>query len=86
MTTSGGINTVKLNSEFIHITDLDEKTLCEEWAKRQRDLRELYDINLKANQGWCGMILKIIGVNLPERNVVVLGGISSDNRPLYSER
>ena len=51
MATRGGVNTVLVDGEYRHITDLDEKTLSNAWAKRQRELNDLYEINAKANQG-----------------------------------
>lgn len=62
--TRGGINTVKLNGEFIHITDLDAQTLCSEWTKEQLIINNLYAANRKANAGWRGMVLRAIGVRL----------------------
>ncbi len=84
MANGKGINTVEINGEVIHITDLDSSTLCDHWSKRQRELRDLYDVNTKANAGWRGVILKLIGVNLPDRNTIYLGGVGTNNQSLYS--
>jgi hypothetical protein len=67
MATRGGINTVLIDGEYRHITDVGQTVLCNEWSKRQREINELYSINTKANKGWRGVILKLIGINLPMR-------------------
>jgi len=84
MVTKGGINTVKINGEYVHITDLDSQTLCAEWTKRQSELNELYAINAKANEGWRGMLLKLIGIKLPDKRVIKLGGMDSKGESIYS--
>lgn len=56
MITGNGINTVTVNGKVKHITELDDITLCLEWTK----LRE-------ENRGWRGFILRLIGVNLPDK-------------------
>ncbi|MGG5276372.1 hypothetical protein [Pseudomonas syringae pv. coryli] len=63
----GGINTVFLNGEYVHITDLDDDALCTVWAERQRTLNDLYEVNKQANEGWRGAVLRLIGIRLPER-------------------
>lgn len=73
MVTKGGINTVNIDGQYIHITDLDKNTLCEEWAKRQKEITGLYIINSKANQGWRGLVLSLIGIHLPDRTAIKLG-------------
>ena len=85
MINRGGINTVKINGEYVHITNLDHQTLCAEWAKRQREISDLYDVNKKANQGWRGIVLSLLGIHLPDRNVIILGGIDSKNESIYPE-
>lgn len=64
MLTRGGINTVEIDSEFVHITDLPAEILCREWTKRQREIHALYDANRRANIGWRGILLRAIGINL----------------------
>jgi hypothetical protein len=59
------INTVIINGEVKHITDLDDITLCSEWAKLIKERNELYKINKQANKGWRGLVLRLIGVSLP---------------------
>lgn len=68
----GGINTVLVDDEYIHITDLDHEQLCTEWAKRQRELKDLYAINSKINKSWFGwkvVLLRLLGVSLQDRSV-----------------
>lgn len=83
METKGGINTIQINGQHVHIIDLDEQTLCAEWAKRQREINELYSINAKANEGWRGMLLKLMGIHLPDKNVIKLGGMDSNGQSIY---
>lgn len=86
MVTRGGINTVFVGGEYRHIAELDEKTLCEAWNNRHRELGALYAINRKANQGWRGVILKLIGVNLPDKNTIKLGGVNGKGEPLFESK
>lgn len=65
----GGIHTVLIDGRHVHITELDHAALCEAWAKRQREINELYSVNKQANEGWRGVVLRLIGVVLPERPV-----------------
>lgn len=65
MNVGNGINTVIINGEVKHITDLDDITLCAEWAKLIKERNELYKINQQANKGWRGLVLHLIGVSLP---------------------
>jgi len=83
MSTGGGINTVQVDGEYIHITDLDQESLCNYWSKRQRELNDLYEINAKANQGLRGFIIKLLGINLPDKKTVYLGGINSKREAIY---
>ncbi len=50
-----------------HITELDDITLCLEWTKLREENNRLYEINNRANRGWRGFILRLIGVNLPDK-------------------
>ena len=68
-----GINTVRIDGEVKHILDLDEQTLCSEWSKLKRENNELYQINGQANSGWRGLILRLIGVVLPDKRVSICG-------------
>ncbi|MBL4898750.1 MAG: hypothetical protein JKX76_03765 [Colwellia sp.] len=79
MVSGKGINTVHIDGKVIHITDLDSPTLCEQWSKRQRELNDLYEINTKANSGWKGLVLKLLGITLPDKKGGFLGGINSKN-------
>ena len=67
MITGNGINTVTVNGKVKHITELDDITLCLEWTKLREENNRLYEINNKANRGWRGFILRLIGVNLPNK-------------------
>eukprot|EP01132_Coremiostelium_polycephalum_P011160 gene11160-13674_t len=62
-----GINTVTVNGKVKHITELDDITLCLEWTKLREENNRLYEINNQANRGWRGFILRLIGVNLPDK-------------------
>lgn len=62
-----GVNTVYIDGEVKHITELDDLTLCNEWSKLIRERNKLYDINQKINTGWRGFILRLIGISLPDR-------------------
>ena len=83
MATVGGIHTVLIDGTHRHITDLNKDMLCDVWAKRQRELNELYSINASANKGWRGVILAMLGIHLPNRNGIKLGGIDSKGKPIY---
>ena len=61
MITGNGINTVTVNGKVKHIT------LCLEWTKLREENNRLYEINNQANRGWRGFILRLIGVNLPDK-------------------
>ncbi|MDI5545539.1 hypothetical protein MJL92_22255, partial [Salmonella enterica subsp. enterica serovar Cerro] len=64
--TGNGINTVRINNEVKHITELDPVTLSLEWAKLKNENNELYRSIKEANSGWRGFILRLIGVHLPD--------------------
>lgn len=83
MVIKGGINTVKINGEYVHVIDLDPQTLCAEWSKIQREIADLYAINAKANEGWRGMLLKLMGIHLPDKNGIKLGGMDSNGQSIY---
>lgn len=76
-TTGKGINTVFVNGEVKHITELDELTLCNEWSKLKNESKELYEINRIANSGWRGFILRLIGVSLPYKHSVFIKGVDA---------
>ncbi|TDB41267.1 hypothetical protein [Photorhabdus khanii] len=68
--TGQGINTVNINGEIKHITDLDPATLSLEWTKLKNENNELYRCIKEANSGWRGLILRLIGVRLGEHKNV----------------
>lgn len=72
MSTGNGINTVTVNGKVKHITELDYITLCLEWTKLREENNRLYEINNQANRGWRGFILRLIGVNLPDKRTALL--------------
>ncbi|EFW4512415.1 TPA: hypothetical protein JLM68_004253 [Escherichia coli] len=75
MNTGRGINTVVIGDELKHITDLDEVTLCNEWAKMRREINNLYAVNKSANSGWRGFVLRLLGIKLPEATRKIAEGI-----------
>ncbi|MEY7395835.1 hypothetical protein [Pantoea stewartii] len=85
MSTGRGKNTVVINNEVKHITDLDNVTLCQEWNKVHDELNDLYLINKKANSGWKGAILRLLGINLPEKSKpgMLLVGRNVNNESKY---
>lgn len=83
--TGNGINTVHLNGEVKHITELDDLTLCNEWSKLIREINELYNINKAINAGWRGFILRLIGVSLPDRKNVFIKGIDAKGDSIYPQ-
>ncbi len=52
MKTGQGINTVRINGEIKHISDLDPVTLSMEWTKLKNENNELYRCIREANSGW----------------------------------
>lgn len=85
MNNGDGINTVRLNGEVRHILDLDEQSLCSEWSKLKRENNELYQINRRANQGWRGLILRLIGVVLPDKRRSLINGVNAKGDSIYPE-
>lgn len=81
--TGYGINTVRVGDEVKHITELDAVTLSNAWSKLKRENADLYSINRKANQGWRGVILRLIGVHLPDNGRVLLKGMNARKETLY---
>jgi hypothetical protein len=86
MTSYGGINTVEINGDVIHITDLEPALLCEEWSKKQHELKELYEINFAINNSWKGWVLKLLGINLPEKRGIWIMDVDSSGNSLYQHR
>ncbi|HGU6710927.1 TPA: hypothetical protein ACNACI_004652, partial [Klebsiella pneumoniae] len=70
--TGRGINTVRIGDEVKHITELDALTLMHEWSKLTKENADLYDYNRQVNRGWRGFILRLMGINLPEKNRVCI--------------
>ncbi|HDL8055946.1 TPA: hypothetical protein U5E31_003982 [Yersinia enterocolitica] len=85
MNSGDGINTVRLNGEVRHILDLDEQSLCSEWSKLKRENNELYQINRLANSGWRGLILRLIGVVLPDKRGAFINGINAKGESIYPD-
>ncbi|EPW0474352.1 hypothetical protein ACWBUS_003983 [Escherichia coli] len=73
MFTGLGINSLVINGEVRHITDLDPLTLSAEWSKLIKEKQQLYAANKKASSGWRGVVLKLLGINLPQKPGVMLG-------------
>lgn len=83
--TGHGINTVNINGEVKHISDLDPITLSMEWTKLKNENTELYRCIKEANSGWRGFILKIIGVNLPDGKKLSIRGINAKNESIFPQ-
>ncbi len=83
MKTGQGINTVRINGEIKHISDLDPVTLSMEWTKLKNENNELYRCIREANSGWRGVILRLIGVRLPDGRTVVIGGKNARGESVY---
>ncbi len=83
MVTKLGITTVTIDGQNKNILELNPLELNSEWIKLKHEVNDLYEINEKANQGWRGVILRLFGVNLPDRKGVILGGIDSKGHALY---
>ncbi|EBE2365199.1 hypothetical protein DHU27_22920 [Salmonella enterica] len=73
-TVGRGANTVIIDGQLKHITDLDPVTLCFEWTKLKNENKELYRCIKEANSGWRGLILRIIGIRLPDGKVLGIHG------------
>ncbi|OAT35712.1 hypothetical protein M988_4409 [Hafnia paralvei ATCC 29927] len=80
-----GINTVRINGEVKHITELDPVTLCLEWTKLKNENKELYRCIDEANSGWRGFILRLMGVRLPDGKTLSIHGINAKNESIYPE-
>lgn len=85
MKTGTGVNTVRIGDEVKHITELDDTTLSYEWSKLKTENADLYGYNRKVNQGWRGFILRMIGVHLPDKERVMLGGINARKDSVYPD-
>ncbi|MCI1029618.1 hypothetical protein [Pantoea dispersa] len=83
--TGTGVNTVRIGGEVRHITELDATTLSIEWSKLKTENADLYIYNRKVNQGWRGFILRLIGVHLPDKERVILGGINARKNSVYPD-
>lgn len=77
--TAYGINTVIVEGEAKHITEVDDMTLLKEWAKLKRENNKLYALNEKICSGWRGFVLRMLGVRLPCRKPVILLGADAKN-------
>lgn len=74
--TGKGINTVHVGDEVKHITELDASTLKAENAA-------LYSYNRQVNQGWRGFILRLMGITLPDKKQITLGGVNARKESVY---
>lgn len=83
--TGSGINTVQINGEVKHITELDALTLSKEWEKLKNENAALYSYNREVNQGWRGFILRLVGVNLADKVRITLKGINARKESVYPE-
>jgi hypothetical protein len=81
-----GINTVEIDGKVVHITDLEPNALCEQWSKRQRELNDLYKINFDLNNSWKGWVLRLLGINLPDKKGIWIMGIDSKDNSLYQHK
>lgn len=80
-----GKNPALINEEPKHITDLSPVELCNEWSKLKNENADLYSYNRQVNRGWRGFILRLIGVNLADKNQIKLGGINARKESVYPE-
>ncbi|HAG4612912.1 TPA: hypothetical protein G8549_004525 [Salmonella enterica] len=80
-----GINTVRINGEVKHITELDPVTLSLEWTKLKNENKELYRCIDEANSGWRGFILRLMGIRLPDGKTISIHGINAKNESIYPE-
>lgn len=85
MMTGSGINTVQINGEVKHITELDALTLSKEWEKLKNENAALYSYNREVNQVWRGFILRLVGVNLADKVRITLKGINARKESVYPE-
>jgi hypothetical protein len=83
MVTKLGITTVTIDGQNKNILELNPMELNSEWIKLKHEINDLYEVNAKANQGWRGIVLRLIGVDLPDRKGIILGGINSKGRRIY---
>ncbi|EGT5662975.1 hypothetical protein AGJ34_21620 [Cronobacter dublinensis subsp. dublinensis] len=83
--TGSGINTVCIEGEIKHITDLDAMTLSNEWSKLKNENAALYRYNHQASQGWRGHALRLMGVHLLDKERVRLEGINAQKKSAYSD-
>jgi hypothetical protein len=85
MNAGAGINTLWINGEIKHIFELDELTLQAEWAKLKKEIDDLYQINAIANSGWRGIILRFLGISLPDKRTIFIGGVTAKGEFPYTE-
>lgn len=81
--TGRGINSVNINGEIKHISDLEPMTLNIEWSKLKNENAELYRCIKEANSGWRGFILRMLGINLPDGKIICIRGINAKNESIY---
>nr|WDS96435.1 hypothetical protein VW1_00007 [Enterobacter sp.] len=78
--TAYGIHTLTIEGEAKHISELDDVTLCYEWANLKRENNRLYAVNEKICSGWLGFVLRMLGITLPCRKPVMLLGADAKNQ------
>lgn len=83
--TGSGMNTVRINNEVKHISELDSETLSLEWNKLKNENNELYRCIKEANSSWRGFVLRLIGVHLPDGKTIVIHGVSTKNESTHTE-
>lgn len=82
--TGQGMCAVNVGERVVHITEVDDATLCMEWTKLKRELADVYSINRRANSGWRGIVIRLLGIHLPDKNKVLLGGINALGESTYT--
>lgn len=67
MMSGRGVNTVVIDGEVKSILELHPVVLCQQWSLLVHENNSLYQANKKANSGWRGLILRLLGVKLPQK-------------------
>lgn len=74
---------LKVGDDIMHITELDEPTLTKEWSKLVRELDDVYSINHRNNTGWRGLVLRLMGIHLPDGKRIRLLGKNARGEAIY---
>lgn len=72
MMSGRGVNTVTVNGEVKSILDLHPVVLSQQWSLLVHENSSLYEANKKATSGWRGLILRLLGVKLPQKTGFVI--------------